>query len=113
MKSKSIVMTVLVLAIIVLSNSISFADSDYTLSDINSQKKNILIVHSYHQEFTWTSELHRGITDHAIDNGWNVYTEYLDIYRKDSTSLELKENQILYHYGSLDVDAIVVTDNNA
>ena len=74
-------------------------------------RENILIIHSYNQGFSWTDELHRGITDKLSSIKYNIYTEYLDAYRENS----LDQNTIekIKHYAAKDITTIVVTDNAA
>lgn len=74
-------------------------------------RENILIIHSYNQGFLWTDELHRGITENLPDAKYNIYTEYLDVYRENP----LDQNTIekIKSYPSKNITTIVVTDNTA
>ncbi len=74
-------------------------------------RENILIIHSYNQGFSWTDELHQGITDQLSDTRYNIYTEYLDAYRE--TALDQNTIEKIKHYATKDIAVIVVTDNTA
>lgn len=74
-------------------------------------RENILIIHSYNQGFSWTDELHRGITEDLSDIKYNIYTEYLDAYRENPLDLNTVEK--IKSYASKDIATIVVTDNTA
>lgn len=104
---------ILLLFVILFLTPASYAYSSEDKVIRPEEKANILIVHSYHHDFSWTNALHEGITYDAIQNNWNIYVEYLDTYRKDTSSLELIKEHILYNYSDLDIEAVVVTDNDA
>lgn len=74
-------------------------------------RENILIIHSYNQGFSWTDELHRGITDELSDMKYNIFTEYLDAYRR--TPLDQSTIEEIKNYATKDITAIIVTDNTA
>ena len=75
------------------------------------QRENLLIIHSYNQGFSWTDELHRGITENLPASEYNIYTEYLDAYRTDSVSDHKIE--LIKSYSDKKLSCIVVTDNAA
>lgn len=76
-----------------------------------ASRENILIIHSYNQGFSWTDELHRGITEELSDIKYNIYTEYLDAYRENPLDQNTVEK--IKSYAGKDISAIVVTDNTA
>lgn len=102
-------LAIFVLMIILSGNRIT-AVNDIDSFDV-ALRENILIVHSYNQGFSWTDELHRGITDKLPSIKYNIYTEYLDAYRENS----LDQNTIekIKHYAEKDITTIVVSDNAA
>jgi len=77
----------------------------------SDSQKSILIVHSYNQGFTWTDQLHKGITEGLDNTQFTIYTEYLDAYRQDS--INPNKLAILQTYSEKDLLCIVVTDNPA
>lgn len=91
-------------------NGFVFAASASNETEVKS-RENVLIVHSYNQGFSWTDELHRGITEKLPDRKYNIYTEYLDAYRE--TPLDHNKIETIKNYASKDIDYIVVSDNTA
>lgn len=79
-------------------------------AEVNS-RENILIVHSYNQGFSWTDELHRGITEKLSDRKYNIYPEYLDAYRENP--MDQHKIETIKNYATEDIDYIVATDNTA
>jgi len=44
---------------------------------------------------------------------WNIYTTYLDTYRSDLDEIDRRQQRIIEDYHDINIDAIVVTDNDA
>ncbi len=80
---------------------------------LENEKKNILIIHSYHQDFLWTRSLHDAIVEESVLEGWNVFTEHLDAYRLSPEEIQAKKDRILNDYKGKPIDAIIVSDNAA
>jgi ABC-type uncharacterized transport system substrate-binding protein len=82
------------------------------------KQKNILIIHSYSQEYTWTKNQHEGFVQYLRQNfnePLEISTEYLDTKRVTFT-LEYQKKFIEYinmKYRESSPDLIYVTDDNA
>ncbi|MBU3938581.1 hypothetical protein KJ942_03620 [bacterium] len=82
------------------------------------KQKNILIIHSYSQEYLWTKNQHEGFVQHLRHNfnePLTISTEYLDTKRVTFT-LEYQKKFIEYinmKYRELSPNLIYVTDDNA
>lgn len=77
---------------------------------------NVLILHSYHQGFTWTKEENDGIMDYLSSHGSNIimYTEYLDWKNYPSEyNLDLLEQSFRFKYLNKNIDLIIATDDSA
>ena len=90
-----------------------------TADSIVSQDKTIFILHSYHQEYPWTSNQNKGfikaLTKSYVSGDMKFSTEYLDTKRinfspkyKDFFYLYLKQK-----YANYSPDIIFCTDDNA
>ncbi len=104
------------ISLVILISFIILLGSNVTVTNAANSKavasrENILIIHSYNQGFSWTDELHRGITDELSDIKYNIYTEYLDAYRENPLDQNTVEK--IKNYASKDIATIVVTDNTA
>jgi len=78
--------------------------------------KSVLILHSYHETFTWTSNIHRGIKSVLLDGNQDieVFTEFMDTKRNaPQTMSPLLYNLYRTKYDNKQIDAIIVSDNNA
>jgi len=79
--------------------------------------KRVLILHSYHQGYKWTDDIHQGIVD-ILNKEENIELciEYMDLIRNqsDETLVKLEElYTIKYTNKNIRFDAIVVSDDNA
>lgn len=82
----------------------------------SKQTQNILVIHSYHQQFEWTKKINDGIesvlaTDENIKN---IYVEYLDFKRHQSKTLYQHYSNVFkekYHNDSLSL--VIISDNFA
>ncbi len=84
-----------------------------------AQNKNVLILHSYHQEYPWTSSENKGFTQTLIKSylsgNINFSTEYLDTKR---TVFNREYTDFFYHYlkqkyAHYSPDLIFCSDDNA
>jgi C4-dicarboxylate-specific signal transduction histidine kinase/ABC-type uncharacterized transport system substrate-binding protein len=81
-----------------------------------SDKKNVLILNSYHRGYEWSDSIVKGIESEisAETQDVQIYFEYMDtkhVYTLDY--LEHLHTQYVYKYGNLTFDAIITSDNNA
>ncbi len=106
---KKIIMLILI-SLILIGEGFVMAASAANEDEVNL-RKNVLIVHSYNQGFSWTDELHRGIIEKLSDQKYNIYTEYLDAYRENP--LDHNKIETIKNYVTKDIDYIVTTDNTA
>lgn len=91
----------------------------------NLKYKKIFIVHSYHEDFEWTRQLHFGIKKIFQDKGFyfiedesnefsNVRVRYMDSKRDDNKQrLFNLSRKILDEIRNFDPDAIIVSDDDA
>jgi len=101
-------------SMLILMTSISLLFANFlpvnSVNDITT-RENVLIIHSYNQGFSWTDELHRGITEKLSDKEYNIYTEYLDAYRVNP--VDPNKIEIIKGYADKNISYIIVTDNAA
>lgn len=82
---------------------------------IDSRKKKVLVIHSYHRGLIWTDDISKGINSaFGSRNDIEVHTDYLDS-KRNVDSVYFKELYRLYKhkYRNSEYDAILVSDNNA
>ena len=85
-----------------------------TLINRNEQK-NILLLHSYHKSFQWTSDVNDAIQE-RLNEAKNIrcFTEYMDTKRYESKDyFKLLTQLYRYKYPKGYIDAIICTDNSA
>ncbi|MGD9655556.1 MAG: hypothetical protein AB7U44_10200, partial [Sulfuricurvum sp.] len=80
------------------------------------EKKNILLLHSYHSGMTWVENINKAVYE-TLDPNRNEYvfhTEYMDTKRHNSAQYyaSLKESY-RNKYANTRFDLILSTDNNA
>ena len=81
-----------------------------------TEQKNVLILNSYSADNAWTRSIMRGIEDSfsASNLTVNTFVEYMDTKRYSSSQYLLMLARLLAHkYGQTQMDAIVVSDDNA
>jgi diguanylate cyclase (GGDEF)-like protein len=80
------------------------------------EKKNILLLHSYHHGMTWVENINKAVNDMLLpdENDYVIYTEYMDTKRHNSDDYHntLKE-LYLKKYKDIKFDIILSSDNNA
>lgn len=76
--------------------------------------RNVLIIHSYDENYRWTSEINRGLLDSLPVTSLNIYTDYMDARRVDKPGYyeEFMALQGLKYQG-LRFDLILCSDNEA
>lgn len=85
----------------------------------NTESKNILILHSYHQGYEWTDDVHKGIVENLVNSeNFTIFTEYLDAQRNRSDEyLNLMEKVYIEKYKTenktINFQLIIVSDDNA
>ena len=84
------------------------------ITKAENAEKNVLIIHSYHAKFPWTSSLARGINQHLQDESTeiNTFHEFLDAKRYPdlkhaSSFLDYIQNK----YQDTKIDALMVSDD--
>lgn len=76
--------------------------------------KNVLIIHSYHENYKWTSDINRGMLDTLPSGSLNIYTEYLDAKRVDKPGYyDQLVNLLNIKYQGIKFDVILCSDNEA
>lgn len=81
-------------------------------------KKNILILHSYHQDFAWTqsinTEIIKILTTDTLDVDVEIFVEYLDSKRKPQPEIQNAIQQYLdKKYSNAPISLIITSDDNA
>lgn len=82
----------------------------------NTEKKNILILNSYHDGFKWTDGIMEGIKDILVDEGEKTVlrVEYMDTKRmSDETYLQKLYELYQYKFKDFQFDMIISSDNHA
>lgn len=76
--------------------------------------KNVLIIHSYDENYRWTSEINRGMLDSLPAGQLGIYTDYMDAKRVDKQGYyeEFMAFQSLKYQG-ISFDLILCSDNEA
>ena len=81
------------------------------------KRKQILLLNSYHQNFSWNEELFRGLTDvlRPKETGIVLHVENMDTKRVEFNEHYVQQlRSVLEHkYKGMKLDLIMVTDNNA
>ncbi len=80
-------------------------------------RKQILLLNSYHQNFIWNEEIFRGLTDvlRPKETGILLHVENMDTKRVEFNEHYLQQLQDVFEhkYKGIKLDLIMVTDNNA
>jgi len=80
-------------------------------------RKQILLLNSYHQNFLWTESIFKGLTDvlRPRETGILLHVENMDTKRVEFNELYEKQLKRVYElkYKGVNLDLIMVTDNNA
>jgi hypothetical protein len=88
-----------------------------TLSLYASNKTEILLLHSYSQEYSWTKKQHNSFVKklNSSNKKFNFSTEYLDTKRLKLTDKYQKDfiNYLSMKYVDVEFDLVYVTDDNA
>jgi len=86
-------------------------------ADAQAQRKQILLLNSYHQNFQWNESIFRGLTDvlRPKETGIILHVENMDTKRVEFTdhSAQQLRDVIAHKYRGTPLDLIMVTDNNA
>jgi len=94
---------------------ITLLPSNISATKLEQDKKNVLVVDSYHQGYSWSDGIFKGIKS-VYDNleNINLLVEHLDTKRyADSLYYKLKEEEFNYKYANMNVDVIILNDDNA
>lgn len=74
----------------------------------------ILVVHSYHIEYPWTTSIHGGINDVLKGKGYTVKTFFMDTKRNTGESFKIDAGQnALKLVDSFKPQVVITTDDNA
>lgn len=86
------------------------------VSAVALEKKNVLILNSYHQGFKWTDDITRGMLA-ALDparSDTRIFTEYLNTKWSHEASYFRELSRFLrVKYGKVPIDLILCSDNDA
>lgn len=96
---------------ILLTGSFSFPSFSYAL-----EKKNVLVLNSYHQGFKWTDDMNRGILTSLdpVRAGTRIYLEYMNTkWVQGAPYFKELARLLLIKYAKARIDLIICTDNDA
>ncbi|BCS88943.1 hypothetical protein PSDVSF_21850 [Pseudodesulfovibrio sediminis] len=83
----------------------------------SAEKKQILLLNSYHQNFPWNEEIFRGLNDvlRPRETGIVLHVENMDTKRVDFNEHYMQQLKAVFEhkYRSTELELIMVTDNNA
>lgn len=114
-KNKNIVMSLFICLVIVLS---LLSGIKYALAKEQERVeiKNVLIINSYHQGFSWTKDEVDGIIETLLESGSNINirVEYMD-WKNNPTqeNIDYLYDYYKYKYQHKNIDAIITTDDVA
>ena len=104
--------TILSIALVVFGSE----TSSIVNASEDAEIKNVLIINSYHEGFTWTRELTKGIIETLNDSGNNIsiQVEYMD-WKNNPTkeNLEYLYDYYEFKYQNKSLDIIITTDDIA
>ncbi len=86
------------------------------LSSVVPAEEHVLIVHSYHPEFSWTAQIDRGIHDNldGANADIRIHTEYLDSKRHPADEVSSPFLGLLRtKYEDEELTAVITSDDNA
>lgn len=92
-----------------------FAFTSNAVAPENLNKKNVIVLNAYHQNYHWADEIMRGIFT-VFDDKKKVelFVEYMDTKRcSDSVYYEQLANIYKHKYNNVAIDAIIACDDNA
>lgn len=85
-------------------------------ADNRSSPLNVLIIHSYNEHIPWNKAFTNGLDDFLDNRGaeFNVFREYLDVYRSGSKTLNSEYVEFLRaRYSEMDIDIVVGESDEA
>lgn len=81
------------------------------------KRKQILLLNSYHQNFTWNEAVFRGLTDvlRPRETGIILHVENMDTKRVEFNEFYIRQlyDVFAHKYKGVELDLVMVTDNNA
>lgn len=102
----------IILLILAITNCITIYGKD-TYNN-NSEKKKVLILHSYHKGLAWTDEFQRGIEEELKQKNIEIIVQYMDSYRFNHANYtEDIYNYYFHKYKNEKIDLIFAIDNFA
>ena len=85
-----------------------------TATGTEKSKPSILILHSYHEGFSWTDGIEEGLETNFDKDKNEIYVEYLDSKRYEyEVVAPICARQLREKYSSINLDLLVLSDNNA
>ncbi|MDA3865599.1 MAG: ABC transporter substrate binding protein [Salinivirgaceae bacterium] len=76
-------------------------------------KPDILILHSYHEQFKWTNDVNRGFSESLAGNA-QIHVQYMDTKRQfDSVYMKLLTRLLIHKHAKNNYLVVVAVDNNA
>lgn len=88
--------------------------NSYIINRPASQKKQILVLDSYHFDMKWTEDINMGIKSVIDQDKYDVYFEYMDTKRHYTDEYKEKiEDLLKYKFKNKKFDLIISVDNDA
>jgi PAS domain S-box-containing protein len=79
----------------------------------DSSRPNVLLLHSYHQQFKWTGDITQGV-ESVLEGKCNLQVQYMDTKRQfDEEYQEILLNLVYHKYKKHKYQVIISSDNNA
>lgn len=107
------ILRIMVLVIIILNTLFSrkmYADGNF----IHKEKRNVLLLNSYHKGYLWTDEITRGVEESLLGHVNDLNVEYMDTKRQfDDAYLELMSELLHLKHEKHNYEVIITSDNNA
>lgn len=88
--------------------------NSYIINRTEENKKQILVINSYHCDMKWTSDIVSGIKTVFNDSRYDLYIEYMDTKRNYTNEYREKiEDLLKYKYKNKKFDIVITSDNDA
>jgi PAS domain S-box-containing protein len=83
------------------------------ISAQSTELPDVLVLHSYHQQFKWTGDITQGV-ESILEGKCNLQVQYMDTKRQFDEEYQQILFDLIYHkHKKHDYDVIIASDNNA
>ncbi len=109
---KHLIFALLLISVVTLATATPF----FVTSAYAEEKKNVLILNSYHQDYKWTNDETRGVVEALapVNDKIKIYIEYMGTkWVSDDQYFEQLNRMLKFKYQNIRFDVIVLSDNDA